>query len=263
MRVGLMMEFDSEQGIEYLRILLKNSVPVAAILFVGHKTSQKADRLLQERTGGLYQKPPLSRILSGTKIPGYFVDDVNSEDCYDALVDLDLDLLVAQSSRIIRIPIFDVPRQGILNCHTAILPYLRGCSCLEWSIYNEQPMGATCHFMVRKVDAGPIISQSLLGYSIGDTYEAIRTKMIYLMAKLMCESVLKLMSGNISKECLEPDLKGPWFSPMTDAATIEAVKDKLLTCTYSPVPFPNQKSLAMTDIETSAWSWSDERDLVT
>ena len=258
MRIGLMMEFDSEQGIEYLRILLKNSVSVAAILFVGHQSSPKADRLLQERTGGLYRKPSLSTLVSGTKTPSFFVDDVNSAECLNTIADLDLDLLVAQSSRIIKVPIFDIPKHGTLNCHTAILPYLRGCSCLEWSIYNDQPMGATCHFMVRKVDAGPIVSQSLLKYSAGETYETIRTKMIYLMAEMMYASVEKIASGRTRRRVEETNLKGPWFSPMKDPATIQVVKDKLLGTTYRPTPFANQGTLEITDIDIAAHAWPGE-----
>jgi methionyl-tRNA formyltransferase len=258
MRTGLMMEFDSEQGIEYLRVLLNGSVSVAAIVFVGHQGSPKADRLLQERTGGLYMKPSLSKVLSGTKIPAYFVDDVNSPECLNTLAGLGLDLLVAQSSRIIRLPIFDVPKYGILNCHTAILPYMRGCSCLEWSIYNDQPMGATCHFMVRKVDAGPIVSQSLLKYRAGDTYETIRTKMIYLMATIMGDSVAKIASGKAARSPEESALKGPWFSPMRDPEAVQVVKDKLLGSTYNPTPFPNHRSLEITDVDISAHAWSDD-----
>jgi hypothetical protein len=40
-RTGLLIEYDNEQGIEYLRVLLENSVPVAGIIFVGHQSSAK------------------------------------------------------------------------------------------------------------------------------------------------------------------------------------------------------------------------------
>lgn len=246
------MEFNSEQGIEYIRALLNNSVTISAIISIGHQSFPRAEELLLERTGGKYIKPSFSKILANTRIPTYFVSDVNSEECMNTIVNLDLDILVTQCSKIIRIPIYDIPSHGSLNCHTAILPYLRGCSCLEWSIYHNYPIGATCHFMVKKVDSGPIISQSLLQYDQGDPYEIIRTKMIYLMANLMCNSVEKIISGEISKHGDEPNLDGPWFSPMRDPNTINLVKNKLLgTSTspeYCPVPFPNQKDLETTTI---------------
>ena len=68
----------------------------------------------------------------------------------------------------------------------------------------------------------------------------------------MCNSVEKIISGEISKHGDEPDLDGPWFSPMRDPNTINLVKNKLLgTSTppeYCPVPFPNQKDLETTTI---------------
>lgn len=256
MRTGLLVEYDHELGIEYLLVLLDNSVPIAGIVFVDHQSSARSERLLQERTGGLYEKLPLSTVLSDKNIPIYFIDDINGPNCAKTIVDLGLDLLVSQSSRIVRVPIFDLPKHGILNCHTAILPYLRGCSCLEWSIYNNQPVGATCHYMVPKVDSGPIVSRSLLKYRPGDTYEAIRTKMVYLMAQLMYRSVKKIALGQAAKDKGQPDLQGPWFSPMRDVETVQAVKDKLIHNEYIPNPFPDQQSLDVTDIDLAAHSWS-------
>jgi methionyl-tRNA formyltransferase len=117
-------------------------------------------------------------------------------------------------------------------------------------------MGVTCHYMVGKVDPGPIVSQSLLKYRAGDTYEIIRTKTIYLMAKMMCDSTLKILSGQVTRDRARSDSGGPWFSPMRNPDTIQAVKDNLLQRTYQPVPFPNQDTLDVTDIDISALSWA-------
>ena len=281
MRIGILMEFDSEQGLEYIRILQKHSVPISAVIMIGHKNFPRAERLLYERTGGHYTKPWLSRLLSKSRIPVYFVDDVNSNDFVELLTSLQLDLVVAQSSRIIKVPVFNIPRVGILNCHTAILPYFRGCSCLEWSIYNDRPIGATCHFMIRKVDSGPRVYQTLLKYTKGDTYELIRTKMIYLMAEIMFISVSNIQKSHVSDDPknavvldrqdinhnyqnnLQNNMREPWFSPMKDPNDIQMVKDKLTghgrdgTPIYKPIPFPNQDDLTVTAIDIDERLWTN------
>ena len=47
---------------------------------------------------------------------------------------------------------------GVLNCHAGKLPELRGTNVSEWSVLQNIPLANTMHFMVRKIDRGPIIS---------------------------------------------------------------------------------------------------------
>ena len=48
---------------------------------------------------------------------------------------------------------------GIVNPHSAYLPYERGVHSYVYSILRNHPKGVTLHFMDKKVDAGLIINQ--------------------------------------------------------------------------------------------------------
>jgi methionyl-tRNA formyltransferase len=151
------------------------------------------------------------------------VDDVNGDACFNLIKQISPDVVVFEGSRIIKSPIFDLPNIGMLNVHSAILPYLRGCSCLEWSILNNYPVGVTCHFIIAKVDAGPIVKRVQLHYDKNDTYYDIRAKIIYLTAFAMGKAVKEVIKkGDIGINIEE---KGLWYSPIKD-------KEKLLNvCT--------------------------------
>ncbi len=59
---------------------------------------------------------------------------------------------------IIRPPVIDAFRRGLLNDHWGVLPYVRGRSTLAWSLLFGFPVAATMHFVDRGVDTGPIVS---------------------------------------------------------------------------------------------------------
>lgn len=54
----------------------------------------------------------------------------------------------------------------IINCHSGIIPEVRGLDAFKWAIYNLQQVGNTLHYINEKVDEGEII-----GISITPIYE--------------------------------------------------------------------------------------------
>ena len=125
--------------------------------------------MLSKRTSGKYIRDNFSDLMNISKVPIYLVNDVNDESCFDLIKGMDSDIIVFEGSKIIRSPKFELPKIGMLNVHAAILPYLRGCSCLEWSIFYNYPVGVTCHFVVTKVYAGPIVTRVKLVCDKKDT----------------------------------------------------------------------------------------------
>jgi phosphoribosylglycinamide formyltransferase-1 len=46
----------------------------------------------------------------------------------------------------------------IINCHPGIIPLSRGLDSFKWSIYNDEPLGITLHYIDAEADKGEIIS---------------------------------------------------------------------------------------------------------
>lgn len=124
--------------------------------------------------------------------------DLNSSSVVDFLEALHTDVVVFTGGGLIRQEILDVPKGGILNCHSGILPAYRGMDVVEWAILeaDQAPaIGLTLHFMDRGVDTGPILLHHHAQIRSGDRLERIRRRLEPEMVKLMMEGLRGLRDG--------------------------------------------------------------------
>ncbi len=68
-----------------------------------------------------------------------------------------LDILVHAGAGIMRQPLIDIPRLGILNAHMGVLPRMRGMNATEWSVALGEPTGCTVHLIDPGIDTGSIL----------------------------------------------------------------------------------------------------------
>ena len=71
------------------------------------------------------------------------------------------DVCAVLGTSIIRQRIIDIPKIGMINAHTSILPEYRGSRSEFWQCYNEdyRNVGITLHFVDKGVDTGKILFQ--------------------------------------------------------------------------------------------------------
>jgi methionyl-tRNA formyltransferase len=87
-------------------------------------------------------------------------------------------------------------RWGALNMHGSLLPKYRGSACVNWAILNgETETGATLHYMVRKIDAGPIVAQEAVPIGIDDTAIIVSKAIAATAARLLVHALPTLASG--------------------------------------------------------------------
>lgn len=69
------------------------------------------------------------------------------------------DACIVFGSDIIKEPLLSALPKVSLNIHLGLSPWYRGAATLFWPFYNLEPnwAGATLHFLVPQVDAGPIV----------------------------------------------------------------------------------------------------------
>lgn len=67
------------------------------------------------------------------------------------------DIIINLSGEIVRKNIIEVPKIGVLNYHMGILPKYRGMNTLEWSLFNDDDLGITIHFVDEGIDSGDIL----------------------------------------------------------------------------------------------------------
>jgi folate-dependent phosphoribosylglycinamide formyltransferase PurN len=69
------------------------------------------------------------------------------------------DVIVFAGGNILRQPLLQVPRLGVLNAHLGLLPEIRGMSAPEWSLLTHVPVGVTIHYIDAGIDTGPILQR--------------------------------------------------------------------------------------------------------
>src|SRR3990167_3274869 len=159
-----------------LMALHRNKVNIDYIILDQQDYTEKQNVIWQERTAGRFPFVPLYEF-EEYKIPTYFVKSHSSDVMLELIQSLNISLLVnGDTPRILPLKIVNAPAIGVLNVHPGVLPYYRGCTCVEWAIYNDYEIGNTAHLMNEKIDSGQIIKIETYRFSKSDRYVDIRTK---------------------------------------------------------------------------------------
>jgi len=141
-------------------------------------------------------------------IPYIVVNDLNDPQAGDLLSRQMPDLIAFTGGGLVRKDILSIPRMGVLNCHTGILPQYRGMDVVEWTAAENRMedvgFGATLHLMDQGVDSGPILIKKTLSPLPGDRFSTIRERLEALMVELMVTGVQKLRD-----DALQPQAQNP------------------------------------------------------
>jgi len=87
-------------------------------------------------------------------------DDINRAAGLDHVRTFNPDAIVSiRFGQIFRAPIIEIPRLGIVNLHSGILPDYRGILATFWALLNgEAEIGCTLHYVTdATIDTGPVI----------------------------------------------------------------------------------------------------------
>lgn len=96
--------------------------------------------------------------------------------------------------------VFSVPKYGMLNIHTEILPSYQNAQSIIWPIYNEEKRtGFTIHQVDKKIDAGGIAYQDVFEIEfhrhLSDTVKQTLAKTVSKIPsalRFVCENYLEL-----------------------------------------------------------------------
>lgn len=119
-----------------------------------------------------------------------YTDNPNSEKYLDMLREEKPDVIINQSQFIIKKPLLNIARIGMLNRHNALLPKNRGRLTPFWVLYNKEPeTGVSIHFVDEGIDSGPIVVQKRFNISEKDTFHTVVEKNYQLASKAMLEAL--------------------------------------------------------------------------
>ena len=201
-------------GAALLRAMAKSGIAVDAIIIERPKRRGPLQKLRRAWRRGLDYtvKVALKRLRAifwprppGESVPEEFyhaytdrvhvVPNVNGRACRALLRKIAPDVIVLGGSRIVRKPLIETARIGVLNAHPGLLPAYRGVDVVAWAVHNGDPVGVTMHFVDDGVDTGGIIAQETLTPQPGDGLAELSTRAEELAGRLMAQALLELREG--------------------------------------------------------------------
>lgn len=116
---------------------------------------------------------------------------------YQEVLDLKPDVIItAAYGQLIPQAILDAPRLGCINVHASLLPMYRGGAPVHRCIIEgQEKTGVTIMYMVKKMDAGNIISQKETPIFEDDTVGILYDRLSHLGADLLKETLPSILAG--------------------------------------------------------------------
>ena len=151
----------------------------------------------------------------------------NSESGRDALRALAPDLIVSiRYRRILKSDAIAIPRLGVLNLHSGVLPDYKGVMATFWAMLNnEAEIGATLHRIVDSgIDTGPVIGICRISANYTSSYLANVLRLYGPGCHLVARALEQLENGR-EPEAWPQDAGGRYFST-PEAADIRAFGDR-------------------------------------
>lgn len=221
------MEFDHPWGLNYIKEFIYNNIKINQIIFTQRRPYRSLLKMYRERMGKNFVMPKTEDVLNKKIIPSYFVENINSKESITIIKKFSPDLVIQAAVGIIKEEVLQIPKIGILNCHPGLLPKYRGCTCVEWAIYNDDPVGCTCHFITEKIDWGDIIMMDTLKIKRGDSYNDVRKKSMDQCARVLANSVEKIIQNKyFPEQIILNENEKRYFKPI-DSDKMIIVKEKL------------------------------------
>ncbi|EPZ39293.1 MULTISPECIES: methionyl-tRNA formyltransferase [Anoxybacillus] len=144
--------------------------------------------------------PPVKVTAQSYNIPVLQPTKIREKDQYEQVIALQPDLIVtAAFGQILPKPLLEAPTYGCINVHASLLPELRGGAPIHYAILQgKEKTGITMMYMVEKLDAGDILTQVEVPIDERDTVGTLHDKLSEAGAKLLSETLPKLLRGDIT-----------------------------------------------------------------
>lgn len=208
-------EIATENVLDYARLLGFRGFVINGIEFAQYKVLDWVDRAVE------LDKPySVQGVFRRYGIPEHTPKNVNDDSFLDALREWEVDLVLSIACpQIVREDLLQLPPEGVINIHGALLPKYRGKLPSFWVLANgEDVTGVTVHYMNEKLDDGPIILQKKVPIDSDDTLHSLvlKSKVEY-GGRALAEAVRQIRQGEVNTQENSED-EATYFSFPTSEA---------------------------------------------
>lgn len=185
---------------------------------------------------------PVKKYGIDNNIDVYQPNSVKNQDTLTLIKDLQVDLIVVVAyGKILPKELIDIPKYGVINVHSSILPKYRGAAPIHNAIINgDSETGVTIMYIAEELDAGDIIKISKTDIKEEDTLATLHDRLAILGAEALLEVVNNMEKGVFERRAQDHSL-ATFVSPIKKEETM-IPWDKNMQDVYNFVrgmnPFP-------------------------
>ena len=182
--------------------------PAAIQALIAHE-KQMMSELNSEQAIQLFCKVlkfhPTQRIISFEELaekasaPIYPMNQINSAEGIESVRQLEPELILSiRFGKILQQPIIDIPKLGVINLHSGLLPSYQGIMATFWAMLNgEDQIGCCLHYIQdKRIDAGDIIQQSPIDTNFKLSYLENLLGIYLPGIEMMANAVSQLQQGH-------------------------------------------------------------------
>ncbi len=166
------------------------------------KLWQKISRWLRDRKR--YRGNPEAKYYFGENEPKLDrpelrieVPYINDEQVLSIVDQHQPDVIAVFGTSLIKGPLLEKGRLGIINLHGGLSPEYRGADCTFWALYNQEPdkVGCTIHYINAGIDTGNLIAHVSPEVKETDTELELFWRAVKSSTQAFCELFDRLESG--------------------------------------------------------------------
>lgn len=153
------------------------------------------------RRGNKIKFNPIKQYGLDNDIPVYQPNSVKTDETIELVKKLNPDIIVVVAyGKILPQEVIDIPKKGIINVHSSLLPKYRGAAPIHAAIINgEKESGVTIMDIVKELDAGDIILQTKTPINEMDTLEDLHDRLALIGSETLLKAINMIEDGTVTR----------------------------------------------------------------
>ena len=160
--------------------------------------------------------PPAKEVALAHGIPVFQPENFREEETVEQLRALRPDVVaVVAYGQLLPQKVLDIVPNGFINIHASCLPQYRGSAPYQWAVLDGlEETGVSAQFMVRKMDAGPVVGVSKTPIGADETAGELLDRLAVLGAQLLSDTLTSYEAGTLT--AIPQDEEKVTMAPMLD-----------------------------------------------
>ena len=142
------------------------------------------------------------------------IGPLDSAGAVAAIKALGPDLGIHAGAALLRRPLIDAFRLGVLNAHMGLLPAYRGMNVAEWAALEGAPVGCTVHLIDSGIDTGPVLAVQKVHIEGCGSITALRDAVDRAQLALLGDIVEAIVGGRMPEPLAAAEPPGPQYFHM-------------------------------------------------